>query len=96
MNAELTPAQSRVLDFIALHIVQRQRPPTRQTITQHFGWKSVNAAEDFVQALERKGYISLEGSDSGGHWQRYPRVIRWPASVLPILQLADKPQTVEA
>lgn len=88
MLQPLTLTQSRVLDYIATHIVQRQRPPTRKDIAAHFEWASANAAEEVMQALERKGHIALEGSATGGQWQRYPRVVQWPASVLPVLQLA--------
>ena len=36
MPDDLTPTQSRVLDYIATHIVERQRPPTRKDIAAHF------------------------------------------------------------
>jgi len=84
----LTPAQSKVLDFMALHIVQRQRPPSRFDICAHFGWTSDNAAECHMVALERKGFISLEASARGSQTQRYPRIVRWPDNVLPVLQFA--------
>ena len=88
MPDDLTPTQSRVLDYIATHIVERQRPPTRIGIAQHFGWASGNAAEEHMRALVAKGYIELDPADcNGGAGTRYPRVIRWPNSVLPVLQL---------
>lgn len=88
MLQPLTPTQSRVLDYIATHIVERQRPPTRKDICRHFGWSAVNAAEEVVQALERKGHIALDQSSEQGQRARYPRVICWPKSVLPLIQLA--------
>lgn len=88
MTDELTAKQAGVLDFIARHIVERQRPPTRKVMCQHFGWASENTAKDYVKALERKGFLVLEGVEGGSHWQRYPRVIRWPDSVLPIIRLS--------
>lgn len=88
MLQPLTTKQSLVLDYIAKHIVQRQRPPTRKDIAVYFEWASANAAEEVMQALERKGYVALDGSTTGSQWQRYPRVICWPNSVLPVLQLA--------
>ncbi len=89
MPDDLTPTQSRVLDYIATHIVERQRPPTRKDIAAHFEWSSANAAEDVMQALVRKGFIELDSPDEGStHWKRYPRVIRWPACVPPVLRLA--------
>lgn len=88
MADDLTPTQSRVLDYIATHIVERQRPPSRKEISRNFGWSAVNAAEDLILALERKGHIALDGSGDGKQPARYPRVIRWPNSVLPVLRLA--------
>ena len=88
MPDDLTPTQSRVLDYIATHIVERQRPPTRKDIAAHFEWASANAAEEVMQALERKGHIVMESANTGSQWSRYPRVIRWPACVQPVLRLA--------
>ena len=86
MPDDLTFTQSRVLDYMAAHIVERQRPPTRKDIATHFGWSSANAAEELLQALERKGHIVMDGA--GSHVQRHPRIVCWPASVLPVLRLA--------
>ena len=85
---ELTATQAKVLDYIAGHIVSQQRPPTRKELAAHFGWASVNAAEGHVRALEHAGHIALDGARDGSQWCRYIRVIRWPASVLPVLKLA--------
>ncbi len=51
-----------------------------------------------MRALVAKGYIELDPADcNGGAGTRYPRVIRWPACVLPILRLAAPAfATVEA
>jgi len=83
----LTPTQTRVLEFIAQHIVEKQRPPTRREMAQHFGWASDNAAETHIQALQRGGYIALDGAARSVQAQRYVRVLRWPDSVLPILRV---------
>jgi len=90
MLQPLTATQSRVLDYIATHIVQRQRPPTRKEISRHFEWASANAAEEVMQALERKGHIALDQAGDGGQGARYARVLCWPGSVLPVLQLATR------
>ena len=90
MPDDLTPTQSRVLDYIATHIVQHQRPPTRKDICRHFGWSAVNAAEDHIKALAVKGHIALDDSGEGGQGARYPRVLRWPDGVLPLIQLATR------
>lgn len=88
MPEDLTPTQARVLDYIATHIVQRQRPPTRKEISRHFEWASSNAAETVIQALVTKGRLALEPSGDGHHAARYPRVVRWPEGVAPLIQLA--------
>ena len=86
---ELTAKQRTVLEYIARHIVERQRPPTRKGIAAHFGWASHNAAEEFLRALEFKGYVSLDCDEgSEGKPSRYVRVVRWPNNVLPIIKLA--------
>ena len=99
MSAPLTPTQARVLEFIAQHIVEKQRPPTRKEISRHFGWSAVNTAEEHIKALAAKGRIALDDSGDGGQGARYPRVVCWPDSLLPILRvgymaavLADAPR----
>ena len=88
MPAPLTDRQAQVLRHIAEHIVRWQRPPTRKEISRHFGWSAVNAAEDHIKALAVKGHIALDDSGEGGQGARYPRVLRWPDGVLPLIQLA--------
>lgn len=55
----LTPQQSRVLEDIRQHLSDQGRPPTRREIAQEFGFASLNAAQDHVKALERKGFLTL-------------------------------------
>jgi repressor LexA len=63
---DLTPRQSEILDFIRSTIESSGFPPTRAEIMQLFGFKSPNAAEDHLRALERKGAIELvEGTARG-------------------------------
>jgi repressor LexA len=64
-QVELTDRQFAVYYFIALSI-SRGMPPTRAEIQHHFGWKSPNAAEDHLRALERKGVIRLIPAISRG------------------------------
>lgn len=87
LDDPLTDRQAQVLRFIAGHIVQWQRPPTRKEISRHFGWSAANAAHEHIKAIVQKGYIALDDSGEGGQGARYPRVLRWPAGVLPVLQL---------
>ena len=89
MADPLTPTQARVLEFIAQHIVQKQRPPTRRGIAQHFGWSSDNAAETHIQELARRGHVALDdAARPGKHSNRYVRVLLWPVSVPPLIRIA--------
>lgn len=62
----LTTAQSRVLDYIKQHIAKHTVPPTRAEIASALGFKSPNGAEEHLQALARKGAISLISGTSRG------------------------------
>jgi repressor LexA len=63
---ELTPRQQRVLEFIRSFIVEQGMPPTRADIARALGFKSVNAAEEHLRALKRKGAIELVAGASRG------------------------------
>ena len=63
---ELTPRQQRVLNFIQDFLEKTGMPPTRAEIAQALGFKSANAAEEHLRALERKGAISLMSGTSRG------------------------------
>jgi repressor LexA len=62
----LTETQSRIFDFIREHIADMGYPPTRTDICRHFGYRSPNAAEDHLRALERKGVIAIVRKVSRG------------------------------
>lgn len=63
---DLTPRQAEILAFIRSAIESSGMPPTRAEIMTLFGFKSPNAAEDHLRALERKGAIEiLEGTARG-------------------------------
>jgi len=66
MMEKLTVRQSEILDVIKASIKETGFPPTRAEIAETFGFRSPNAAEDHLRALERKGYITiLPGSSRG-------------------------------
>ena len=66
VHGGLTPRQREVLDFIVASLRARGVPPTRAEIAQAFGFRSPNAAEAHLRALERKGAIALlDGSARG-------------------------------
>ncbi|WP_323017980.1 transcriptional repressor LexA [Castellaniella sp.] len=66
MSLKLTARQSQILALIAQAIAQTGRPPTRAEIARALGFRSANAAEDHLRALERKGYILLTAGTSRG------------------------------
>jgi len=63
---KLTPRQSQVLQLIKTHIEDTGFPPTRANIANEFGFRSANAAEDHLRALERKGAIEMVPGTSRG------------------------------
>lgn len=62
----LTARQAEILDLIRNHIAQEGCPPTRAEIAGMLGFRSANAAEDHLRALERKGFIELVAGASRG------------------------------
>lgn len=62
----LTARQQQILTFIQDFITSEGFPPTRAEIARALGFKSVNAAEDHLKALARKGAIELLGGASRG------------------------------
>lgn len=63
---ELTPRQKQVLSQIQKFIHDTGMPPTRAEIARALKFRSVNAAEDHLRALERKGVIELVPGASRG------------------------------
>jgi repressor LexA len=65
-SPELTQRQGEVLQVIRNHIEGTGAPPTRAEIARQLGFRSVNAAEDHLKALARKGAIVLSPGTSRG------------------------------
>ncbi len=63
---KLTRRQTEILNLIRRHIEARGAPPTRAEIARAFGFRSPNAAEQHLRALERKGAIQLRPGESRG------------------------------
>lgn len=63
---ELTPRQRQVLFLIQKVMAESGMPPTRAEIAKELGFRSVNAAEDHLRALERKGALELLSGTSRG------------------------------
>jgi repressor LexA len=63
---ELTPRQRQVLRFIQDSLDEQGLPPTRAEIAAALGFKSANAAEEHLRALQRKGVLDLMPGASRG------------------------------
>src|SRR5512137_922940 len=62
----LTPRQRQVLRFIQDALAEHGMPPTRAEIAGALGFKSANAAEEHLRALQRKGVLDLRPGASRG------------------------------
>lgn len=62
----LTKRQNQILTFISEHIDNIGFPPTRTELSEHFGFRSPNAAQSHLLALEKKGVIRIERGRSRG------------------------------
>ncbi|MGE0876048.1 MAG: transcriptional repressor LexA [Burkholderiales bacterium] len=65
-NAELTDRQTEILRLIRELTETTGYPPTRAEIARAMGFRSVNAAEQHLRALERKGVLDIESGASRG------------------------------
>ena len=63
---ELTPRQQQILLLIQDVIRETGMPPTRAEIASALGFRSVNASEEHLRALERKGALELLPGTSRG------------------------------
>jgi repressor LexA len=66
MREDLTPRQNQVLTLIRETIEETGMPPTRAEIASALGFRSPNAAEEHLRALNRKGVIELVPGASRG------------------------------
>jgi len=62
----LTARQQQILDLIRDHIQATGYPPTRAEIADQLGFRSVNAAEQHLKALKKKGVINIVPGTSRG------------------------------
>jgi repressor LexA len=63
---KLTTRQSEILSFVQEFIEEAGMPPTRAEIARGLGFRSVNAAEEHLRALQRKGVLDLIPGASRG------------------------------
>ena len=65
-TAKLTDRQAQILRLIRELTEVSGYPPTRAEIAERMGFRSVNAAEQHLRALEKKGAIDIEAGASRG------------------------------
>ena len=63
---QLTPRQTQILEMIQEFIAETGMPPTRAEIASELGFKSANAAEEHLRALQKKGVLELVPGASRG------------------------------
>ena len=63
---KLTPRQKEILELIQSFIDDFGMPPTRAEIARELGFKSANAAEEHLRALQKKGVLELVPGASRG------------------------------
>jgi repressor LexA len=63
---KLTSRQNEILTFVQDFMEEAGMPPTRAEIARALGFRSVNAAEEHLRALQRKGVIELIPGASRG------------------------------
>ncbi len=64
--SDLTPRQQEILHLIQKRVLETGMPPTRAEIAQELGFRSPNAAEEHLRALQRKGALELVPGASRG------------------------------
>ncbi len=63
---QLTPRQKEILELIQSFIDEFGMPPTRAEIARELGFRSANAAEEHLRALQKKGVLELVPGASRG------------------------------
>ena len=63
---QLTPRQRDILELIQSFIDEFGMPPTRAEIASELGFRSANAAEEHLRALQKKGVLELMPGASRG------------------------------
>ncbi|MEM7431786.1 MAG: transcriptional repressor LexA [Pseudomonadota bacterium] len=63
---QLTPRQTQILNMIQEFMADTGMPPTRAEIARELGFKSANAAEEHLRALQKKGVLELVPGASRG------------------------------
>jgi len=87
---KLTKRQKQILNFISEFIEKYKFPPTRSELSAHFGFRSPNAAEAHLRALEKKSVIGIARGVSRGITLLPLAAGELPASVNTLLPLVGR------
>ena len=79
----LTSNQRRVLDFIQRHFERNGTAPSLREISEYLGLSSHSSAQDYVEALIRKGALIRSPAHHRG--LRLAQLFRAPAATLPLV-----------
>ena len=90
LEKKLTERQKQILNFISEFIEKRKFPPTRSELSAHFGFRSPNAAEAHLRALEKKSVIGIARGVSRGITLLPLAADELPASVNTLLPLVGR------
>ena len=61
---ELTAKQQEIFDYLVQSVSENSYVPTLREIAAHFAFRSVNAVNDHLAALEKKGYLTRRANSS--------------------------------
>lgn len=84
-STRLTARQQATLDFIREHLQRRDMPPVLTEIARALGFPHASTAQKCLQALQRKGYVSLLPGKARGIHLRGPARSRDSFLSLPVL-----------
>ncbi len=60
MVKAITTNEQRVLDAMSRHFEQHSRMPTHAELAETLGFKSKNSSWQYLQQLQRKGYLHID------------------------------------
>ncbi len=64
--SKLTPKQRKVLDFIREQVLRQNMPPTIREVAMELGFSSTGTVRDYLDVLEKKGYLRRSDNKSRG------------------------------
>ncbi|OUT97428.1 MAG: repressor LexA [Betaproteobacteria bacterium TMED41] len=94
---ELTNRQKEILKMISSFIEKSGFPPTRIEICEALGFRSPNAAEEHLKALEKKGALSLvAGTSRSIKLNNFDSVDSTQSNLLPLVGTVSAGSPIQA